>query len=216
MRFGTVKGGVLSPSRQRKIATKPLTVRAFLAVAARLARELRLVTPRARLGIAHGLAEAAEQPFRFRWAMNWRPFNQSSVGMCMSARPRPRMLCPHRGRAGRNPITSCSICRCCLSACTERLQSTSIRPNFLLESSIVGLGQLPDCFGAASAEARALLRYGTAPRPFWLRQSLVTSFASVLRSCLRVTSEGCAGSAKILSRNRENLISSVEGSERGR
>jgi hypothetical protein len=144
MRFGTVKGGVLSPSRQRKRATKPLTVRAFLAVAARLARELRLVTPRARLGVAHGLAEAAEQPFRFRWAMNWRPFNQSSVGMCMSARPRPRMLCPHRGRAGRNPITSCSICRCCLSACTERLQSTSIRPNFLLESSIEGLGQLPD------------------------------------------------------------------------
>jgi hypothetical protein len=111
MRFGTVKGGVLSPSRQRKRATRPLTVRAFLAVAARLARELRLVTPRARLGVAHGLAEAAEQPFHFRWAMNWRPFNQSSVGMCMSARPRPRMLCPHRGPAGRNPITSCSICR---------------------------------------------------------------------------------------------------------
>jgi hypothetical protein len=79
---------VLSPSRQRKRATKPLTVRAFLAVAARLARELRLVTPRARLGVAHGLAEAAEQPFRFRWAMNWRPFNQSSVGMCICLRAR--------------------------------------------------------------------------------------------------------------------------------
>jgi hypothetical protein len=41
-------------------------------------------------------------------------------------------------------------------------------------------------------------------------------FASVFRSCLRVISEHHAGSAKILSRNRENLIGGIERSERNR
>jgi hypothetical protein len=44
----------------------------------------------------------------------------------------------------------------------------------------------------------------------------VASFALLFRFCLRVICERHAGSAKILSRNRENLIGGIEGGERNR